>query len=227
MERLPLVLSKNGFTYKQIRRSAAALLYSKWDHVERSRWIKVPTGSTDPLVGPYTTRLEYLKNAEGKPLMEDRLVGYEVFQCRVQPASEFNGVQFKEKELFPGNEAFGKWAFYFGPADLTTANHCFEKMDARKSFGSDGLQSQLSTAELNPKLTEELLDKAEIVRERLQTFLTESPAVTLTSIGKRIGYSKTVMSLFLSDSYKGNIAKVTRALELYLDAQTNVTETQG
>jgi hypothetical protein len=42
-----------------------------------------------------------------------RIQHYEVFEIRKAPARIINGKPYPEKERFPGNEDFGKWAWSY------------------------------------------------------------------------------------------------------------------
>lgn len=42
---------------------------------------------------------------------DNYLVGYEVFKIKVDPPKVVFGVQLNEREIFPANEDFGKWAW--------------------------------------------------------------------------------------------------------------------
>ena len=39
------------------------------------------------------------------------LVAYEVFKIKVDPPKVVFGIQLNEREIFPANEDFGKWAW--------------------------------------------------------------------------------------------------------------------
>jgi hypothetical protein len=41
------------------------------------------------------------------------LVSYEVFKLKVDPPKLVFGIQLNEREVFPSNEDFGKWAWTF------------------------------------------------------------------------------------------------------------------
>jgi len=41
----------------------------------------------------------------------DKLIGYEIFKIKIQPAKTVLNKDFPEKERFPNNEAFGYWAW--------------------------------------------------------------------------------------------------------------------
>ncbi len=40
-----------------------------------------------------------------------RTVGYEVFRRKIDKPKVVFGIQLNEREIFPGNEDFGKWAW--------------------------------------------------------------------------------------------------------------------
>lgn len=42
---------------------------------------------------------------------DNYLVGYEVFKIKVDPPKVVFGIQLNEREIFPANEDFGKWAW--------------------------------------------------------------------------------------------------------------------
>ena len=42
---------------------------------------------------------------------EGDIVGYEVFKIKVDKPKVVFGIQLNEREIFPGNEDFGKWAW--------------------------------------------------------------------------------------------------------------------
>jgi len=42
---------------------------------------------------------------------EDAFHAYEVFKIRIDKPKEIFGIQLPEREKFPGNEDFGKWAW--------------------------------------------------------------------------------------------------------------------
>jgi hypothetical protein len=43
----------------------------------------------------------------------DKIVGWEVFQIKVDKPKVVFGVELGEREIFPGNEDFGKWAWSY------------------------------------------------------------------------------------------------------------------
>jgi hypothetical protein len=81
MEKLPENIKKNGFDYKQVKRTDKAAIYAQY-----------MTGGT-------------------------LLIGYEVFQIFEQKESDTiiagNPIHYENKELFPSDEAFGKFAWSF------------------------------------------------------------------------------------------------------------------
>ena len=42
---------------------------------------------------------------------DDFIVAYEVFKVKVDQPKVVFGIQLNEREIFPGNEDFGKWAW--------------------------------------------------------------------------------------------------------------------
>ena len=42
---------------------------------------------------------------------EGDIIGYEVFKIKVDKPKVVFGIQLNEREIFPGNEDFGKWAW--------------------------------------------------------------------------------------------------------------------
>ena len=60
----------------------------------------------------------YFQSLNGEP------VAYEVFKKRINKAYEISGVHIEEGEAFPGNEAFGKWAWTYNT-----------EAEAKKKFG--------------------------------------------------------------------------------------------
>lgn len=61
-------------------------------------------------------------NSSGKPL------SYEVFMIKVYPAAERFGKHYPDREGFPPNEAFGKWAWF--AHSLETALEYFAALEA-------------------------------------------------------------------------------------------------
>jgi len=44
---------------------------------------------------------------------EGNIIGYEVFRLKINKACVFHGVNLPERQAFPGNEDFGKWAWSY------------------------------------------------------------------------------------------------------------------
>jgi len=47
----------------------------------------------------------------------ERVMGWEVFQIKVDKPKVVFGVELGEREIFPGNEDFGKWAWSYSSYD--------------------------------------------------------------------------------------------------------------
>jgi hypothetical protein len=60
-------------------------------------------------------------------LESEKIVGWEVFKIKIDPPKELFGVQMGEREVFPGNEDFGKWAW--SPLSFEKAAAYFEKLE--------------------------------------------------------------------------------------------------
>jgi len=74
-------------------------------------------------------------------LLDDEIIGYEVFLIRKQTAKTiFKGgksFMLKEKELFPSDEMFGSGAY--APGTLESAEQYFDKLTARVEMKKRGI----------------------------------------------------------------------------------------
>ena len=85
--------------------------------------------------GPYTHK--FVKRNEDvaiyETLLDDEIIGYEVFLIRKQKARTVfmagTPVELKEKELFPTDEMFGSWGY--APATLERAEYYFQLLTAK------------------------------------------------------------------------------------------------
>jgi hypothetical protein len=64
-----------------------------------------------------------------------KVIAWEVFKRKIDPPKEVFGVQLGERELFPGNEDFGKWAW--APFDLERAEYIFSQLEQGTSNRKD------------------------------------------------------------------------------------------
>ena len=48
----------------------------------------------------------------------ERVMGWEVFQIKVDQPKVVFGVELGEREIFPGNEDFGKWAWSYSNYEM-------------------------------------------------------------------------------------------------------------
>jgi len=60
-------------------------------------------------------------------------------------------------------------------------------------------------------------DRIEGIRSRLRKHLDDSEDVSQTKVAKKTGYSVSTLSLFLGDTYNGDVSGVARAVETYLN----------
>ena len=102
-EKLPKTLKKNGNDYTQIKRGKNAFLYKL----------------VDPEASEYPS--------------------YEVFTKKIQPPFSLRGkgkdgklYEYPEKERFPGNEDFGKWAWAW--MTLKSATNHFNELEKDANF---------------------------------------------------------------------------------------------
>jgi hypothetical protein len=57
----------------------------------------------------------------------ERIVAWEVFKIKVDKPKVVFGIQLNEREIFPGNEDFGKWAW--AHSDFDSAMSKFEFLE--------------------------------------------------------------------------------------------------
>lgn len=57
----------------------------------------------------------------------DRVVAWEVFKIKVDKPKVVFGIQLNEREIFPGNEDFGKWAW--AHSDYESAMNKFQILE--------------------------------------------------------------------------------------------------
>lgn len=57
----------------------------------------------------------------------ERVIAWEVFKRKIDPPKEVFGVQLGEREIFPGNEDFGKWAW--APSRQDKAEFIFNQLE--------------------------------------------------------------------------------------------------
>ena len=63
------------------------------------------------------------------------LVSYEVFKIKVDPPKVVFGISLNEREVFPANEDFGKWAW--ACTNIERANRKFEDLENLKEKEGD------------------------------------------------------------------------------------------
>ena len=59
---------------------------------------------------------------------EGDIIAYEVFKIKVDKPKIVFGIQLNEREIFPGNEDFGKWAW--ATRSLDKAEQIFERIES-------------------------------------------------------------------------------------------------
>jgi hypothetical protein len=64
-----------------------------------------------------------------------KVIAWEVFKRKIDPPKEVFGAQLGEREIFPGNEDFGKWAW--SPFDLERAEYIFSQLEQGLSHKKD------------------------------------------------------------------------------------------
>jgi hypothetical protein len=110
------IVKKNGFIYKLVKRSKKVAIYS-----------------------------QHFKEKGG--VAGDR-ISFEIFQIRIGggPAN-FDGVKsfIEPKEVFPGNEAFGKTAYCL--PTLERAEACFIELEARVLDESEPIEAETEDEE--------------------------------------------------------------------------------
>lgn len=57
----------------------------------------------------------------------EKIVAWEVFKRKIDQPKEIFGIQLGEREIFPGNEDFGKWAW--APSIYERAIELYEKIE--------------------------------------------------------------------------------------------------
>jgi len=57
----------------------------------------------------------------------ERVIAWEVFKRKIDPPKEVFGVKLGEREIFPGNEDFGKWAW--APSSQEKAEFIFNQLE--------------------------------------------------------------------------------------------------
>jgi DNA transposition AAA+ family ATPase len=65
-----------------------------------------------------------------------------------------------------------------------------------------------------PQLSEERIDE---IRQRLRKHLNDNGEVTQAEVSRAISYSTAAVAQFLSDSYRGNLSNIGRAIDRHLD----------
>jgi len=65
------------------------------------------------------------------------LVSYEVFKLKVDPPKLVFGIQLNEREVFPSNEDFGKWAWTF-----STKERADKRFQEIEDFDDEGGKSK-------------------------------------------------------------------------------------
>jgi len=93
MKELADVINRNGYIYKQLKRTDKAAMYSQSD-------------AEDP---------------------EADFKAFEVFKIKIGKAKVVFGVELPEKEKFPSDEDFGKWAWTY--TDYEKAMDRFNKIE--------------------------------------------------------------------------------------------------
>lgn len=93
----------------------------------------------------------YSKGKEGK------IYGYEVVRIRKSPGGEMFGKMIPPGELYPGNEQFGTYGWYFN--DLPSADTRFQRLiqkfkEADSQTVTDGLVTELEATKLVGRLIE-------------------------------------------------------------------------
>ena len=64
-----------------------------------------------------------------------KVIAWEVFKRKIDPPKEVFGVQLGEREIFPGNEDFGKWAW--APSEFERAEFIFSQLEQGTSNRKD------------------------------------------------------------------------------------------
>ena len=93
MKELAEVINRNGYIYKQLKRTDKAAMYSQSDAEDREADFKA----------------------------------FEVFKIKIGKAKVVFGVELPEKEKFPSDEDFGKWAWTY--TDYEKAIDRFNKIE--------------------------------------------------------------------------------------------------
>ena len=96
MKELADVINRNGYIYKQLKRTDKAAMYSQ----------SVADKADDP---------------------ESSFEAFEVFKIKIGKAKVVFGVELPEKEKFPSDEDFGKWAWTY--TDYEKAIDRFNKIE--------------------------------------------------------------------------------------------------
>lgn len=66
---------------------------------------------------------------------DDITIAYEVFKRRIDKPKVIFGIQLPEREKFPGNEDFGKWAW--SCVSIEKALWRFDVIESGETFGTD------------------------------------------------------------------------------------------
>jgi hypothetical protein len=61
----------------------------------------------------------------------ETVIAWEVFKRKIDQPKVIFGIELGEREIFPGNEDFGKWAW--APADFSRAQEIFDRIERGES----------------------------------------------------------------------------------------------
>jgi hypothetical protein len=70
---------------------------------------------------------------------ESNYIAYEVFKIKVDKPKIVFGIQLNEREIFPGNEDFGKWAW--ATNSLERAEYKFQRIES----GIEEVEEEINT----------------------------------------------------------------------------------